>query len=165
MVWYLASYPKPLIGAINGSAHGAGAIIATVLDIRVGGSRSDFRFTAAAYGGANNTWQLPKIVGMAKALEFVMTSRRIGAQEAAQAGLLNHLVPDDQVLEKALDIASQIAANPSAAVCWHKALIHANIGRSYEDAYLAENAVMNSELRPSRPDQIFQSFLADHPRR
>ncbi|MGQ0700406.1 MAG: enoyl-CoA hydratase/isomerase family protein [Panacagrimonas sp.] len=165
LVWYLASYAKPLIGAINGPAHGGGAIVATALDIRVGCSRTNFRFTAAAYGGANNTWQLPHVVGVAKALEFVMTSRRIGAEEALQAGLLNHVVANDRVLAKAVEIAAQIAANPAAAVCWHKALIRANIGRSYEESYRAENAVMNNELRPGRPGQLFQAFLANHPRR
>lgn len=161
----IAEFPKPLIGAVNGAAHGGGAILASVLDIRVGGTRTDFRFTAAAYGGVNNTWQLPALVGMAKALEFTMTSRRIGADEALQCGLLNHVVADDVVAEKAIEIASQIAANPPAAVAWHKALIHANMGRRYMDAYAAENAIMNGPLRPGRPAQLFEAFLAQHPRR
>jgi enoyl-CoA hydratase/carnithine racemase len=158
-VGYVAQYGKPLIGAINGAAHGAGAILATALDIRVGCSRSEFRFTAALYNGVNNTWQLPPIVGFAKAKEFVMTGRRVGAEEALQTGLLNHLVADDAVVATAVEIAAQIAANPPAGVFWHKALIHAGLGRSYEDAYNAENAIMATELRPGRPAQLFERFL------
>lgn len=157
---YVAHYPKPLIAAVNGAAHGAGAIIATAMDIRVGGPRTEFRFTAASYGGANNTWQLPLIVGYARAKEFTMTARRIGADEALGSGLINHLVDDAAVLDKAVDIATQIAANSPEGVQWHKRLIHENVGRSYRDAYDAENTVMNGELRPGRVAELFGDFLA-----
>ena len=163
LVWNVASFPKPLIGAIKGSAHGAGAILATAFDIRVGSAQTDFRFTAAAYNGVNNTWQLPKVVGLAKALEFTMTARRIYGDEALAAGLLNHLVEPNQVLTKAVEIAAQIAAHPPAGVQWHKALMHANIDRSLADAYAAENEVMSTVMRPERPDQIFSGFLGKKP--
>ncbi|MDB5970153.1 MAG: crotonase [Hydrocarboniphaga sp.] len=158
-IWAIAQYPKPLIGAINGHAHGAGAIIAAALDIRVGCSRSDFRFTAINYGGANNTWQLPKVVGLAKAKEFIMTGRNIGPTEALQAGLLNHVVADDQLLAKAVEIAALIAAHSSEALYHVKALMHDNFGRGYEEAYRAENAVMMNELKPAPPAQSFEKFL------
>lgn len=163
-IWYTANYPKPLIGAINGAAHGAGAVIATALDIRIGCANTDFRYTAVAYGGANNTWQLPPIVGFAKAKEFLMTGRRIGPEEALQAGLLNHLVAPESLLDKAIEIGAQIAANPPEGVQWHKALIHAHLGRSYEEAYRAENAIMMNELRPRPPGEMFSKFLAKHPK-
>jgi len=162
-IWYTADHPKPLIGAINGAAHGAGAIIATALDIRVGSSATEFRYTAVAYGGANNTWHLPKVVGLAKAKEFLLTGRRIGAEEALHAGLLNHMVPEDEVVAKSVEIASQIAANPPEGVRWHKALIHGHIGRGYEESYRVENAVMMNELRPRPPAEIFTGFLSKHP--
>lgn len=159
LVWNVAAFPKPLIGAIKGSAHGAGAILAAALDIRVGSAQTDFRFTAAAYNGVNNTWQLPRVVGLAKALEFTMTARRIEGPEALAAGLLNHLAAPTAVLDKAVEIATQIAAHPPAGVQWHKALIHANIDRTLADAYAAENEVMITVMRPGRPDQIFGGFL------
>lgn len=157
-LWNVANYPKPLIGAINGAAHGAGAIIATALDIRVGGESTEFRFTAASYGGANNTWQLPLLVGLGKAKEFVMTARRIAAAEALQSGLLNHVVPDAQLRDKALELAAQIAAHPPEGVCWSKALMHSHVGRAYEARFRAENAVMNNELLPPPPAEIFGNF-------
>jgi len=162
-IWYTATHPKPLIGAINGAAHGVGAIIATALDIRVGCAATEFRYTAVAYGGANNTWQLPPVVGLAKAKEFLLTGRRVGAEEAIQAGLLNHLVSPEELVAKAVEIAALIAANPPEGVRWHKALIHAHLGHGYEEAYRAENAVMMNELRPRPPAEIFSGFLAKHP--
>lgn len=161
-IWNIASYAKPLIGAINGAAHGAGAIIATALDIRVGCASTEFRYTAVAYNGANNTWQLPPIVGFALAKEYLFTGRRIGAEECLRAGLLNHLVEPAAVLPKALELASLIAANPPDGVQWHKKLIHGHLGRSYQDAYGAENAVMMHELRPRPPGELFNEFLSKH---
>jgi enoyl-CoA hydratase/carnithine racemase len=161
----VATFPKPLIGAINGAAHGGGAILATLCDIRIGGARTDFRFTAAAYNGVNNTWQLPPLVGLAKALEFTMTAKRIDATEALQCGLLNHVVADDRIVEFAIEMASLIASHPSPGVQWHKALMRQNVGRSILDAYAAENAVMNGPLRPGRPAQVFEAFLEQHPKR
>ena len=158
-IWRIASYAKPLLGAINGVAHGAGAIIATALDIRVGCSRTEFRYTAAKYGGANNTWQLAPIVGFAKAKEFLLTGRKIGADEALQAGLLNHLVADDEVLSRTIAIAAEIAANPPAGVQYTKRLIHEALGVSYADAYRAENAAMMSALAPKPPGELFNNFL------
>lgn len=159
LVWNVAAFPKPLIGAIRGAAHGAGAILATAFDIRVGCAQTDFRFTAAAYNGVNNTWQLPKVVGLARALEFTMTARRISGEEALAAGLLNHLVAADAVLDKAIEIAAQIAAHPPAGVQWHKALMHANVDRSLAAAYAAENEVMTTVMQPGRPADIFSGFL------
>lgn len=159
-LWQVANCPKPLIGAINGVAYGAGAIMATAFDLRIGCSRSAFRYTGAAFNGANNTWHLPPIVGWAKAKEFLLTARLIGAEEALEAGLLNHLVADEAVLTKAVEIATLIAANPPDGVRWTKKLMHENLGRRYEDAYRAENAVMTTELRPKRPDELFGKFLS-----
>jgi len=163
-IWQVASYSKPLIGAINGAAHGAGAIIATAFDIRIGCSRTDFRYTATSYGGANNTWQLAPIVGWARAKEYLLTARRISADEALAAGLLNHVVADDQLLAKAIEIASQIAVHPPAAVSATKRLLHEHLGRRYEDAYRAENAVMSGELKPRRPDNLFTRFKPKFPK-
>lgn len=159
LIWNVAAFPKPLIGAINGSAHGAGAIIAVACDMRVGSPLTQFRFTAAAYGGVNNTWHLPRVVGLSRALEYTMTARRVGGTEAFQAGLLNHLVPPEQVLETALDIATQIAAHPPRGVQWHKRLIHDNHDRSVEQAYAAENEWMLSTYRPGRPEDLFRDVL------
>lgn len=158
----VASYSKPLIGALNGLAHGGGAILATLFDIRVGCSRSEFRFTAAAYNGVNNTWQLPRLVGQARALEFTMTARPVPAAEALASGLLNHLVGDDDVVTHALEIATMIAAHPPAGVRWHKSLIRAAPGRSTDEALQAENGVMSGELRPGKPSAVFREFLATH---
>lgn len=159
-IWSMANHPKPLIGAINGAAHGGGAIIATVLDLRIGSAHCDFRFTAAAYGYANNSWQLVPLVGLPKAKEYLYTARRIDAEEALRSGLLNHCVPADQLRERAIALAAEIAAHPGAGVQATKRLLHEAIGDSYLSAYERENALMNGALRPGPPGEIFKGFPA-----
>ena len=164
MLWAIANCAKPTIGAINGFAHGAGAIIAAALDMRIGCPATEFRFTAAAYGGVNNTWQLPRVVGLARALEYVLSARPIRGQEALSAGLLNHLAESPAAcIEQSLELAARIARHPSAAIQLSRQLIHACESRDLQAAYQAENDVMNTQLRPGRPAEIFDQFLHRKP--
>ena len=91
--WHLATFSKPIIGAINGLAYGAGALLTSMLDMRIGCEHAEFQFLAAKYGRANSTWSLPLVVGMPKAKELLYTGRLVKAEEAEQIGLLNQLVP------------------------------------------------------------------------
>lgn len=156
----VARFPKPLIAAVNGVAHGGGAILATLCDLRVGAPQTEFRFTAAAYNGVNNTWQLPALIGQAKALEFVMTARRVTAAEAVACGLLNAVSTAADPLPDALAMAAQIATHPPAGVQWHKALIREGVSRGWHEALEAENAAMSGPLRPGRPSETFSGFLS-----
>src|SRR5258706_15298084 len=82
MNWHLATFTKPIIGAINGLAYGAGAQLTTMMDIRIGCEHAEIQFLAAKYGRANSTWSLPLVVGVAKAKELLYTGRGIKAEEA-----------------------------------------------------------------------------------
>lgn len=158
-MWHIASCRKPLLAAVNGYAYGGGAVIVTAADIRVGCSRTVFRVTASAYGGVNASWSLPPIVGFGKAKEWLLTGRKVGADEALAAGLLNQIVADEQVVPATLEIASLIAANPGRATQAVKAMIHHNLGLGYEDAHRAESWLMSHELRPGRVSELFSAFL------
>src|SRR5947207_10913176 len=111
-MWRYTALRLPTIAAVNGVAHGAGALLACALDLRLGCERSDFRFTAGAYNGANATWNLPLLVGLARAKELLYTSRRVAAAAAERLGLLNTVVPSASLLEASLDLAAETAANP-----------------------------------------------------
>src|SRR6266446_7767458 len=71
--WHIASFAKPLIGAINGLAYGGAALLSSTLDLRIGCERTSFRFLAASYGRVNSTWSLPLLVGLPKAKELLYT--------------------------------------------------------------------------------------------
>jgi enoyl-CoA hydratase/carnithine racemase len=161
-MWRYATLRMPTIAAVNGVAHGAGALLACALDIRLGCDRAEFRFTAGAYNGANATWNLPLLVGLAQAKELLFTSRRIDAATAARIGLLNRSVPSDELLDEALALAAEIAANPPAGIAEAKRLLHAGPGKGLQDRYEAENVVMRTTLRPRPMPELFAGFLGSH---
>jgi enoyl-CoA hydratase len=107
---------KPTIAAIRGYCFGGGALMAIEFDIRIGGDTARFKFHAASYGRAPGGAVLPRIVGDAKAKELLFTCDEVPASEALRIGLLNQLVPADQVVDTAVAMAERIAANSPVAV-------------------------------------------------
>ncbi|KAB1153533.1 enoyl-CoA hydratase-related protein [Micromonospora sp. DT46] len=115
----LANLPKPVVAAVRGMAAGAGASLAFLADIRIGGPSTSFLMAFAKVGLAADTgasWTLPRLVGHAKAIELLMLAEPVGAADACQIGLLNRLVEDDeQVLPTAQELAARLAAGPTVA--------------------------------------------------
>src|SRR5438067_4077701 len=107
--WHIATYQKPLIGAINGLAYGGAALLSSSLDLRIGCEKTQFRFLAASYGRVNSTWSLPALVGIPKAKELLYTGRVVAAEEAERIGLLNQTVPAAKLREAAVEMAQMIA--------------------------------------------------------
>lgn len=157
--WELAATRTPTIGAINGLAYGGGAVMASSLDIRYGCERTSFRFLAASYGRVNSTWSLPMQIGWPAAKELLLTARVVGADEAHRMGLLNHLVPCDELLEAARGCASQIAANDPRMVAGIKALMLDGVGRAWRDMYASEVDARRGPLRPTPVAEGFRDFL------
>ena len=114
--WHIATCTKPTIGAMNGLAYGGGAVMASSFDIRVGCERSRFRFLAAQYGRVNSTWSLPMQVGWPIAKDLLLTARVVEADEAYRIGLLNYLVPSEQLMDKAMEVAMRLANGPAQAI-------------------------------------------------
>src|SRR5437016_7444206 len=126
--WHIATFAKPLIGAINGLAYGGAALLSSTLDLRIGCERTAFRFLAASYGRVNSTWSLPLLVGLPKAKELLYTGREVTAVEAERIGLLNQVVPATQLRDTAIQIAEMIAKNDTRMVQGIKRLLHDDIG-------------------------------------
>ena len=112
--------PKPVIGALNGTVAGAGAVIATACDLRVAAESAKiaYLFTRVGLSGADMgaAWMLPRIVGLAKASELLMTGDFISAEEAARIGLYNRVVPDGEALAAAVELAEKLSKGPSFAL-------------------------------------------------
>ncbi len=115
----LFNMDKPVACAVQGAAAGAGASLTFLCDFRVGGPSTKFTMAFSAIGLAADTgasYTLPRIVGQAKAHEMLMLNTTVGAQEAAQTGLLTHLTDtDDEVQDTARKLATQLAAGPTLA--------------------------------------------------
>ncbi len=111
---------KPVIGALNGTVAGAGAVIATACDIRIGAESAKiaYLFTRVGLSGADMgaAWMLPRIVGLGKASELLMTGEFISAEEAHRVGLYNKVVPDGEALQSATELAEKLAGGPAFAL-------------------------------------------------
>jgi 2-(1,2-epoxy-1,2-dihydrophenyl)acetyl-CoA isomerase len=104
----LAAFPKPVIVAINGPAIGVGVTMTLPCDIRIAADTAKLGLTFAKLGllpGLGSTHLLPRLVGMAKALELVLTARVIPAAEAAEIGLVNRVVPAASLQDEARAMA------------------------------------------------------------
>ena len=157
--WHIAASKKPTIGALNGLAYGGGAVLASSFDIRVGCERTRFRFLAVQYGRVNSTWSLPQQVGWPMAKELLFTARVVHAEEALRIGLLNHLVPSDQLMDKAVELAQLIAANDPRMVQGVKDLLIDDIGAPWRDHYDNEIEAQKVKLAPTPVLEGFKPFL------
>jgi E-phenylitaconyl-CoA hydratase len=110
---------KPIIAAINGYCLAGGMEIALACDIRIASENAVFGLTEAQLGiipGAGGTQRLPRIIGVAKALEMMMMAKRINAQEALQIGLVNKVVPLPKLMPTAMETAQEICEKGPLAV-------------------------------------------------
>jgi enoyl-CoA hydratase len=158
--WHLATFSKPIIGAINGLAYGAGAQLTSMLDMRIGCEHAEFQFLAAKYGRANSTWSLPLVVGMPKAKELLYTGRLVKAEEAERIGLLNQLVPCAELRETSIQMAQLISKNDSRMVQGIKRLLHEDIGMDWRGRYDNEQSARKTYLKANSPREGFKDFLA-----
>ena len=157
--WHIATFPKPLIGAINGLAYGAGAMLSSMLDIRIGCEMTEFRFLAARYGRVNSTWSLPQVVGMPKAKELFYTGRVVNAEEAERIGLLNQVVPSAELLDTARQMGRLISENDPRMVQGIKRLLHEDIGLSWRQRFDGELNARQTTLKANHPREGFRDFL------
>jgi enoyl-CoA hydratase/carnithine racemase len=157
--WHIATFTKPLIGALNGLAYGGAALLSSTLDLRIGCERTKFRFLAASYGRVNSTWSLPVIVGMPKAKELLYTGRDVLADEAERIGLLNQVVASARLRETALEMAASLAKNDARMVQGIKRLLHEDIGMPWRDRYDNEETARATWLTSAPVKEGFKDFL------
>src|SRR3954447_12091474 len=127
---------KPVIAAVNGYAFAAGLETALLADIRIAAENAEFGALERRWnivGGDGMTVRLPLVVGFAKAMELIITGRRVGAEEAERIGLATEVVPEGQALERAQALAHEIAALPQGAIRSDKESVLRGVGRTLEE--------------------------------
>ncbi len=115
----VARIPKPTIAAITGYALGGGCELALCCDLRVAGEKAKLGQPEIQLGiipGAGGTQRLPRLVGPARAKELIFSGRFVSADEALQIGLVDRVVPDDEVYSVAMDMAEKFARGPAYAL-------------------------------------------------
>jgi len=119
IIFALEDLDKPVIAAINGAAMGAGMDMAIMCDMRVASDRAKFAESYITMGlapGDGGAWFLPRLVGMSKALELLLTADVLGADEALSLGIVNRVVPHEKLMEETMKLAGKIAQRPPLAV-------------------------------------------------
>lgn len=132
---------KPVIAAVNGFALGGGCELAMSCDIRVAGEKAKFGQPEVGLGitpGFAGTQRLARLVGAAKAKELIFTGDMISAAEAEKIGLVNKVVSQEELMEKAMDLANKIASKGQLAVRYSKKAINRGIETDIETGMALE---------------------------
>lgn len=136
---------KPVIAAINGFALGGGCELAMACDIRIASERAKLGQPEVGLGitpGYSGTQRLPRLVGKAKALELLLTGQIIKAEEACAIGLVNRVVPGDDLMTEAVALAEKIGSNAPLAVSYCKEAVV----RGLETADMEEAIQIEADL-------------------
>jgi len=144
----------PIIAAVNGPAVGAGCDIATMCDIRIAAESAFFAESFVKVGlipGDGGAWFLPRVVGLSRANEMAFTGDRVDAQTALEWGLVSRVVPDDQLMAAANELAARITVNPPSVVRMTKRLLREG-----------QRMDLRSLLELSAPMQAAAHFTDEH---
>jgi len=128
---------KPVLAAVNGVAAGAGCSLALAADLRIASDRASFIEVFARIGlvpDSGSSWFLPRLIGPGKAFEMIYTTDPVDAQEAYRIGLVNRIVPHDDLQSKTMELAARLAAGPTRAYGLARRAVHYALGASLEQA-------------------------------
>jgi enoyl-CoA hydratase/carnithine racemase len=144
---------KPVIAAVNGAAVGAGLDLALMCDLRFGARSATFAAPYIMVGlipGQGGSYFLPRLVGLPKALELLLTGDRIDAAEAYRIGMINRVLEDGELMDGALEFAARIAAAPPVHVQLTKRGVYASL-----------TATLDASLELSASHMAIVQSLAD----
>jgi len=164
LVRAMRALPQPIVASLNGTVAGAGAILAIASDLRVAADTAKiaFLFVKVGLSGADMgaAWLLPRIVGLGRATELLMTGEFIDAAEAHRIGLYNRVVPPDRLAAETAALVDRLVRGPAEGVAATKRALREEAAGDLEAALELE-AQIQARLM-TRPDfrEGFESFMA-----
>ncbi len=163
----------PIIAAINGVAVGIGATMTLPMDIKIASETMRMGFPFARRGivfDAASSWFLPRIIGWAKAQELIVRGHIFGAEDALSMGLVSEVLPQAQVLPRAMELAQDIAANCSpTSMANNKRLLRASqlntnpFGGGAMGAHMAESVLLTEAFKSADCKEGVKAFLEKRP--
>jgi 2-(1,2-epoxy-1,2-dihydrophenyl)acetyl-CoA isomerase len=126
--------PAPFVAAVNGVASGAGCNLALACDLTIAAESARFNQAFIKIGlspDCGGTFILPRLIGLKRATELLMTGDMVSAERAAEIGMINTTVPDSDLMDRAFAIAERLAQAPTAAIGRIKALLEATATSDY----------------------------------
>ena len=136
---------KPFVAAVNGAAYGFGCNLALACDLVIAGESAQFCEVFVRRGlpvEAGGAWILPRVVGVARAKEMILFGEPVGGSQAAEWGLANRCVPDDQLMEVATEWARKLAGGPSIAIGHAKFQVNQSLDSSLSQSFREEVTLM-----------------------
>ncbi len=156
--------PRPVVAALNGTAAGAGAVIASACDVRIAAESAKIAFLFARVGlsGADMgaAWLLPRIVGLGRATELLMTGDFIEAREAERIGLYHRVVPQERLAEEARAWAERLAAGPPFALAMTKEMLNREASVDLETALEMEAQAQAICMQQPSFREAYEAFRA-----
>ena len=152
---------KPIIGAINGPAAGAGFSLALLCDLRIVSEEAMFSMVFVNMGlvpDAGATHTLSRVVGLSNALRIMLTGDKIDAQEAKRIGLADEVVPAKDLMKASKELASRIAERAPIAVELTKRAIYAGLGNTLEQQLFVEGDAQRLCMRSGDHKEALQAF-------
>lgn len=166
LILSLRTLEKPVIGALNGVAAGAGASLALACDLRIASEKANFVFAAFVNIGiipdGGSTFTLAQLVGVSKAMELALLAdakNRLDAQSALQAGIVNRVVPQDDFMTETMTLARKLAAMPTRAIGMTKRAVYRAAERSLVDALEYEAQVQDGAFRTKDHAEGVAAFI------
>jgi enoyl-CoA hydratase/carnithine racemase len=137
----IAKLRQPVIAAIHGDCVDLGLEVAMAADLRIGEEGARFGLTQIGQGlipSGGGTQRLPRLIGMGKALEMVLTGELIGVEEAQRAGLVQRVVPSGKVMEQALSLARAMSSHSPLSLSYVKEALHHGLDLTLEQGLRME---------------------------
>jgi len=163
----MRALPKPIIASLNGTTAGAGACIALASDIRIAAAEARIAFIFVKVGLAGTdmgaTYLLPRVVGVAKATELLMTGDFIEAEEALALGLYNRVVPRDQLETVTRELAEKLANGPALGIAKTKEMLNRELHMSFESALEAESIAQALCMQTPDFKEAHAAFIEKRP--
>jgi enoyl-CoA hydratase/carnithine racemase len=157
----LEALPQPVIAAINGVALGGGLELALACDLRVAADSAELALPEVGLGiipGAGGTQRLPRVVGVARAKELILTARRVTAPEALAMGLVGQVVPIDQLANASMMLAERVARNAPISLRQAKRAIDRGLSLPMGEALDLENKLYQACIPTADRQEALQAF-------
>jgi len=164
----LHNCPKPTIAAINGVAVGIGLTLTLLQDLRILAEEASMGAIFARMGlmpELGSTFMLPRLVGVAKALELIYTARVLKSKEALEVGLVNQVVPGEGLIATVREMASQIAALPPLALAVSKRALYQGAENDFDAAVQTETFGLEYLFKTRDHKEAVAAFLEKRPAR
>ena len=162
VVLRLHQLQKPSIAAVNGHAMGVGMGVALGCDIRIASEKAVFSEAFVRMGlipGDGSSWQLPRLIGLSNTLLLQYTGDRVDGSEAYRMGLVSKVVPQEELMPAAMELATRLAQGPTQSLSLIKYLMHKSLETDFEESLQISHIAQDLARQTQDHKEAVQAFL------